>query len=60
MAGNTDRAHRRIVVGMDGTTASAAAVRWAVGEAVLRQASVHLVLADCHDWRIRAVRQPTG
>ena len=39
MAGNTDRAHRRIVVGMDGTTASAAAVRWAVGEAVLRQAS---------------------
>jgi nucleotide-binding universal stress UspA family protein len=35
----------RIVVGVDGTSASAAAVRWAVGEARLRQASVHLVFA---------------
>jgi nucleotide-binding universal stress UspA family protein len=54
MAGITDRAPGRIVVGVDGTTASAAAVRWAVREALLRQASVHLVFADDHDPRIRA------
>ena len=35
----------RIVVGVDGTSVSAAAVRWAVREARLRQASVHLVFA---------------
>jgi nucleotide-binding universal stress UspA family protein len=54
MAGDTDRAQGRIVVGVDGTTASAAAVRWAVREALLRQASVHLVFADDHDRRNRA------
>jgi nucleotide-binding universal stress UspA family protein len=54
MAGTTDRSQGRIVVGVDGTTASAAAVRWAVREALLRQASVHLVFADDHDRRIRA------
>ncbi len=54
MTGNTDRAQGRIVVGVDGTTASAAAVRWAVREALLRQASVHLIFADDHDRRHRA------
>lgn len=39
----------RIVVGVDGTSASAAAVSWAVEEARLRQASVHLVVAHDHD-----------
>ncbi len=54
MTRNTDRAQGRIVVGVDGTTASAAAVRWAVREALLRQASVHLIFADDHDRRSRA------
>ncbi len=54
MTGKTDRAQGRIVVGVDGTTASAAAVRWAVREALLRQASVHLIFADDHDRRNRA------
>jgi nucleotide-binding universal stress UspA family protein len=45
MTGNTEHAAGRIVVGVDGTAASLAAVRWAVQEAVLRQASVHLVAA---------------
>jgi len=35
----------QIVVGVDGTAASAAAVRWAVEEARLRQAGVRLVFA---------------
>jgi len=49
MRGDTDRAAGRIVVGVDGTAASLTAVRWAVSEALLRQASVHLVLvADGH------------
>jgi nucleotide-binding universal stress UspA family protein len=43
MTGNTERAGGRIVVGVDGTAASLIAVRWAVQEALLRQASVHLV-----------------
>ena len=43
MTGNTERAGARIVVGVDGTAASLPAVRWAVQEALLRQASVHLV-----------------
>ena len=54
MTGNTDRAEGRIVVGVDGTTASAAAVRWAIREALVRQVSVHLVSADNHDRRSRA------
>ena len=49
MTGDTGHAHGRIVVGVDGTTASAAAVRWAIREALLRQASVHLVFADDRD-----------
>ena len=35
----------RIVVGVDGSAASDAAVRWAVREARLRDATVHLVSA---------------
>ena len=38
----------RIVVGVDGTPSSAAAVRWAVREAMLRRGSVHLVFAVDH------------
>ena len=54
MTGNTDRGGGQIVVGVDGTAASAAAVRWAILEARLRQASVHLVFARDHDRRSRA------
>lgn len=42
------------MVGVDGTAASAAAVCWAILEARLRQASVHLVFAYDHDRRSRA------
>ena len=44
----------RIVVGVDGSAASAAAVRWAVREARLRHATVHLVCAYHCDVRLRA------
>ncbi len=44
---------RRIVVGVDGSAASAAAVRWAVREARLRHATVHLVCAYYSDVRLR-------
>jgi nucleotide-binding universal stress UspA family protein len=44
----------RIVVGVDGSAASAAAVRWAVREARLRHATVHLVCAYHGDARLRA------
>jgi len=54
MTGYTDRGKGRIVVGVDGTTASASAVRWAIREALLRQASLHLVFADNHERRSRA------
>jgi nucleotide-binding universal stress UspA family protein len=54
MTGSTDRSGGQIVVGVDGTAASAAAVRWAILEARLRQASVHLVFAYDHDRRSRA------
>lgn len=47
-------AGRRIVVGVDGTAASAAAVCWAVREARLRHGTVHLVFACDHDRRLRA------
>jgi nucleotide-binding universal stress UspA family protein len=51
---------RRIVVGVDGSAASDAAVRWAVGEARLRRAAVHLVCA-CHpDFRLRAPYAPAS
>lgn len=49
-----DCARRPIVVGVDGTAASAGAVRWAVREARLRRASVHLVVAYDHDRYSRA------
>ena len=51
MTGNTDPGSGTIVVGVDDT---AAAVRWAVQEARLRQASVHLVCADDPGRRSRA------
>ena len=54
MTGYTNRGGGRIVVGVDGTTASASAVRWAIREALLRQASLHLVFADDHEGRSRA------
>jgi nucleotide-binding universal stress UspA family protein len=46
MTGNAERAGGRIVVGVDGTAASLPAVRWAAQEALLRQASVHLVFVS--------------
>jgi nucleotide-binding universal stress UspA family protein len=48
------KARGRIVVGVDGSAASAAAVRWAVREARLRHATVHLVCAFDSDTRLRA------
>lgn len=44
----------RIVVGVDGSAASDAAVRWAVREARLRHATVHLVCAYYCDAGLRA------
>jgi nucleotide-binding universal stress UspA family protein len=48
----------RIVVGVDGSAASDAAVRWAVREARLRRATVHLVSAYHSDSRQRAQYVP--
>ncbi|WP_380280982.1 universal stress protein [Kitasatospora purpeofusca] len=46
MTGNgTKGAGRRIVVGIDGSAPSKAALRWAVGQAVLTGAAVHAVAA---------------
>jgi nucleotide-binding universal stress UspA family protein len=47
-------ADNRIVVGVDGSAASAAAVRWAVREARLRHATIHLICAHHSDYRLRA------
>ena len=47
-------ADSRIVVGIDGSAASDAAVRWAVREARLRRVTVHLVTAYHSDSRQRA------
>jgi nucleotide-binding universal stress UspA family protein len=52
MTGVTEHAGARIVVGVDGTAASLTAVRWAVQEALLHQASVHLVFV--HEGYTRA------
>jgi len=52
------RAGRRIVVGVDGTAASAAAVRWAVREARLRHATVHIVAARRGDRGLHAPYAP--
>lgn len=49
---------RQIVVGVDGSAASAAAVRWAVREARLRRARVHLVCAYHSDARLAAPYAP--
>jgi nucleotide-binding universal stress UspA family protein len=46
MTRNAQRGGGRIVVGVDGTAASPIAVRWAVQEALLRRASVHLVFVS--------------
>jgi nucleotide-binding universal stress UspA family protein len=51
-------AGRRIVVGVDGSAASDAAVRWAVREARLRDATVHLVSAYHSDSSGRAPYVP--
>jgi len=48
----------RIVVGVDGSAASDAAVRWAVREARLRHATVHLVSAYYSDSRQHAQYVP--
>lgn len=51
-------ADSQIVVGVDGSAASDAAVRWAVREARLRHATVHLVSAYHTDSRQRAQYVP--
>jgi len=48
------KARGRIVVGAEGSAASAAAVRWAVREARLRRAAVHLVCACDSDAGLRS------
>jgi nucleotide-binding universal stress UspA family protein len=44
----------RIVVGVDGSAASTAGVRWAVQEALLRHVTVHLVCSYYSDARLHA------
>jgi nucleotide-binding universal stress UspA family protein len=57
---------RRIVVGVDGSAESVAALRWACREASLRAAEVHAVLAlesACHQvasYAVPAPRQTSG
>ena len=46
----------RIVVGADGSAASAAAVTWAAGEAAARGASLEVV----HAWSIPAISDPVS
>ncbi|MFJ8435276.1 universal stress protein [Kitasatospora sp. NPDC094019] len=57
MTGNGSAdAGRRIVVGIDGSAPSGAALRWAVGQAALTGAGVHAVAAweppSLHGWRV--------
>lgn len=47
-------AGRRIVVGVDGSAASAAAMRWAVREARLRHLTLHLVCSYHSDAKLHA------
>jgi len=57
----TDPGVRRIVVGVDGSAESVAALRWACREANLRAAEVHAVLAlesACHQVASYAVPTP--
>jgi nucleotide-binding universal stress UspA family protein len=57
----TDPGVRRIVVGVDGSAESVAALRWACREASLRTAEVHAVLAleaACHRVASYAVPSP--
>ena len=57
----TDPGVRRIVVGVDGSAESVAALRWACREASLRAAEVHAVLAleaACHQAASYAVPTP--
>jgi len=57
----TDPGVRRIVVGVDGSSESVAALRWACREANLRGAEVHAVLAlesACHQVASYAVPVP--
>jgi nucleotide-binding universal stress UspA family protein len=57
----TDPGVRRIVVGVDGSEESVAALRWACREASLRAAEVHAVLAlesACHQVASYAVPTP--
>jgi nucleotide-binding universal stress UspA family protein len=57
----TDPGVRRIVVGVDGSEESVAALRWACREARLRAAEVHAVLAlesACHQVASYAVPTP--
>jgi nucleotide-binding universal stress UspA family protein len=57
----TDPGVRRIVVGVDGSAESVAALRWACREASLRTAEVHAVLAleaACHQVASYAVPSP--
>jgi nucleotide-binding universal stress UspA family protein len=62
----TDPGVRRIVVGVDGSTESVAALRWACREASLSAAEVHAVLAleaACHrvaSYAVPAPRQVSG
>jgi len=51
---------RQIVVGVDGSAASDAAVRWAVREARLRRATLRLVCAHHSDARLYAPYAPRG
>jgi nucleotide-binding universal stress UspA family protein len=60
MTGRTQGAGGLIVVGVDGAEASLAAVRWAVQEAPLRRARVHLVFVSFRYRRASYSGSPEG